>query len=149
MKIKVLLMTLVFAISMVAQTATPAPQASTGKADTTCSCPNCKDCCKDGKCASGGACCGKDAKCVRKSGGKMAMADCCGGKCDRKAHDKTAKMDCCKDGKCMKDGKCTEACMKDGKCCGDMAKSETASANGKSCCGGKCDRKAHETKPGV
>jgi hypothetical protein len=43
--------------------------------------------------------------------------------------------DCCKDGKCMKDGKC----------CGDMAKGDMAKTDGKSCCGGKCDRKAHES----
>src|SRR5438309_150747 len=109
MKLKVLLMTLIFAVSMVAQTAAPAPDASTGKAKTECSCPNCKDCCKDGKCASGGECCGKDAKCVRKSGDKMAKMDCC----------KDGKKDCCKEG---------------AKCCGDMAKGEMAK-DGKSCCG--------------
>jgi hypothetical protein len=130
MKLKVLLMTLVFAVSMVAQTAAPVPAPEKQKTD--CSCPTCKDCCKDGKCASGGKCCGSDAKCVRKSGDKMAKADCCAG-----------KKDCCKDGKCMNGGKC----------CGDMAKSETAKKDAKGdCCGGKCDRKGHhmqETKPGV
>jgi hypothetical protein len=35
--------------------------------------------------------------------------------------------------------------MKDGKCCGDMAKGDTTMKDGKSCCGGKCDRKAHES----
>jgi hypothetical protein len=126
MKLKVLLMTLVFAVSMVAQTATPsaAPKGDDKKA--ACTCPDCKSCCKDGQCASGGKCCG-DSKCARKTNGKTAKADCCAG-----------KMDCCKDGKCMKDGKC----------CGDMAKGEMAK-DGKSCCGGKCDRKAHESKAGA
>ena len=144
MKIKVLLMTLVFAVSMLAQTAAPAPAGADKKATAGCTCPDCANCCKDGKCASGGQCCG-DAKCARKTNGKMAKGDCCGGKmCDRKAHDKTAKMDCCKDGKCTKGADC----CKDGKCCGDHAKSETA-ADHKDCCGGKCDRKAHDAKAGL
>ncbi len=137
MKLKALLITLVFAVSMVAQTAAPSPAPKGDDKKAACTCPDCASCCKDGKCASGGKCCGEGAKCVRKPGDKMAKADCCAG-----------KMDCCKDGKCMKDGKC----------CGDMAKGEMAMGDktkkdGKSCCGGKCDRKAHESheaaKPGV
>jgi hypothetical protein len=128
MKLKVLLMTMVFAVSMVAQTAAPSPAPKGDDKNATCSCPDCANCCKDGKCASGGKCCGEGAKCVRKPGDKTAKADCCAG-----------KKDCCKDGKCMKDGKC----------CGDMAKGEMAMGDmakkdGKSCCGGKCDRKAHD-----
>jgi hypothetical protein len=111
MKIKVLLMTLLFAVSMVAQTAAPAPAPKGDDKKAACTCPDCASCCKDGKCASGGDCCG-------------------GAKCNRKAHDKTAKADCCAGMKDMKDGK---------SCCGDMAKKD-----GKSCCGGKCYRKAHD-----
>jgi hypothetical protein len=123
MKLKVLLMTLLFAVSMVAQTATPSPAPKGDDKKAACTCPDCASCCKDGKCASGGDCCG-------------------GAKCNRKAHDKTAKADCCAGMKdCCKDGKC----MKDGKCCGDMAKGDMAKKDGKSCCGGKCDRKAHES----
>jgi hypothetical protein len=115
MKLKVLLMTLLFAVSMVAQTAAPSPAPKGDDKKAACTCPDCANCCKDGKCASGGACCGT-------------------AKCNRKGHDKMAKGDCC-------------AGMKDGKCCGDMAKGDTTMKDGKSCCGGKCDRKAHDAKP--
>ena len=74
MKIKTLLITLLFAVSMWAQNAAPAPADKSADTKATASC--CKDgaaCCKDGA-----ACCGKD---------KMAKADCC--------KDGAA---CCKDG---------------------------------------------------
>ena len=129
-KLLVVLMTLMFALSMVAQTAAPAPAPTTNDAKT-CTCEKCADCCKDGKCMSkDGSCCGKGAKCNRKSGDKkMAMANCCGGNC----------ADCCKDGKCAD-------CCKDGKC---ARKGDKAASMKGDCCGGKCDRKAHEQKAGA
>ena len=86
MKFKTLVITLLFAVSMWAQNATPAPaDQPTSKATASC----CKDgaaCCKDGA-----ACCGKD---------KMAKGDCCkeGAACCGKDKDKMAKADakgCC------------------------------------------------------
>ena len=111
MKFKTLVITLLFAVSMWAQNATPAPaDQPTSKATASC----CKDgaaCCKDGA-----ACCGKD---------KMTKGDCCkeGAACCGK--DKMAKADCCKDGAA---------------CCG-KDKDKMAKADAKGCCGGKmCKR---------
>ena len=116
-KVLVVLFTVLFALAMMAQTATQAaPSApATGDKATTCACCNHDmanmkpgDKCpmmKDGKMANGKACCGKDGGC------------CKDGKCDMAAH-KDGKMGCCGD-------KCPM--IKDGK-----------TASGKSCCGGKC-----------
>jgi hypothetical protein len=116
-----------FAISMVAQTAAPAAPKTD---DKTCACcadkAKCEACCKEG-CKD---CAGmmKDGKMSMKDG---KMADCCKGKDGKMAcaRDKDGKMACCKDMKDMKD-------MKDGKM-------------SKGCCGGMCDRKAHEKKAGM
>jgi hypothetical protein len=98
MKIKTLLVTLLFAVSMGAQTAAPTPVNKSSNTKATASC--CKDgaaccgkdkmakadCCKDGAacCKDGAGCCGKD---------KMAKADgknCCGGKmCQRHKAEKS------------------------------------------------------------
>jgi hypothetical protein len=69
MKIKTLILTMLFAVSMWAQTAAPVPADKSADAKATASC--CKDgaaCCKDGA-----GCCGKDK--MAKADGK----DCCGG----------------------------------------------------------------------
>ncbi len=112
-RISYLVLILMFAISMMAQAA--APQAGAADEKKSCACcadkakceacckNGCKDCadCKDGKMAD--CCKGKDGKmaCARGKDGKMAcckdMKDgkmakgCCGGMCDRKAHDKEKK----------------------------------------------------------
>ncbi len=120
--------TLVFALAMAAQTATPAAPAAGDKASSCACCghdmANMKpgDKCpmmKDGKMAKGASCCGKDGDC------------CTDGKCDMKAM-KDGKMACCADGKCpmmSKDGKAG--------CCGDkcpMMKKGDKTAAAKSCC---------------
>jgi len=119
-KVLTLVLFVMFAISMVAQTAAPAaPKAD----DKTCAC-----CADKAKCE---ACCNNDCKdCSGMKDSKMSMkdgkmTDCCKGKDGKMAcaRDKDGKMACCKD---MKDGK--------------MAKG---------CCGGMCDRKAHEKKAGM
>ena len=93
MKIKTLLITLLFAVSMWAQAASPAPVANPAESKSSVA-----SCCKDGAacCKEGAACCGK---------GQMAKADCCknGAACCK------AGADCCK-------GKMAKANMKD--CCG-------------------------------
>ena len=101
-KIVVVLFTLVFALAMMAQTATQATPAPAGDNAKTCSCCSGDKCpMKDGKMADGKSCCGKDGGC------------CKDGKCDMKAM-KDGKMACCSGDKCpmMKDGK-----MADGKSC--------------------------------
>ena len=92
MKLKTLVITLLFAVSMWAQNATLAPTDQTATKAASC----CKDgaaCCKDGAacckdkaakadcCKDGAACCKDGASCCGKD--KMAKADgkdCCGGK---------------------------------------------------------------------
>jgi hypothetical protein len=121
MKFKTLLFTLMFAVSMWAQTAAPSPADKSTDTKATASC------CKDG------SCCRKGADCCK---GKMAKADCCkeGASCCKDGaaccgKDKTAKADCCKEG---------AACCKNG---ADCCKHEVASASAKNCCGGKmCQR---------
>ena len=127
MKFKTLLVTLLFALNMWAQTANSvAPTDTLGDNQPKASC--CKDgakCCKDGA-----GCCGHHAK------NASAKGDCCkeGAACCKEGasccgHGKDmAKADCCKDGaKCCKEG---------ADCCAKMAKGDQ-----KNCCGGKmCDR---------
>jgi len=110
----------VFALGMMAQTATPAAPA-TGEKSSSC----CNDKCpmgKDGKMADGKSCCGDGC--------------CKDGKCDMAAHKGHAMANgksCCGEG-CCKDGKCEMAANKDGKtgCCGDkcpmMKKGEKSAA---------------------
>jgi hypothetical protein len=98
MKIKTLVITLLFAMSMWAQNAAPTSTADQGKTQAAASC--CKDgaaCCKDGATCCGGdmakgaSCCKNGAECCKAGAGccgKMAKGDkaksCCGGKmCDR------------------------------------------------------------------
>jgi hypothetical protein len=105
MKIKTLIITMLFAVSMWAQTAAPASADKSAPTKATASC--CKDgaaCCKDGAgccgknkmangdcckenaacCKDGASCCGKDK--MAKAGGK----DCCGGKmCQRHKTEKS------------------------------------------------------------
>jgi hypothetical protein len=119
-KVLTLALLVMFAISMVAQTAAPAAPKTD---DKTCACcadkAKCEDCCKNDCKDCGGMKDGKMADCCKGKGGKMACA-----------RDKDGKMACCKGMHDMKD-------MKDGK----MSK--------KGCCGGMCDRKAHEKKAGM
>ena len=109
-KVMVVLFTMLFAVAMMAQTATPAAPAAGDKAS---GCPCCSgDKCpmmKDGKMADGKSCCGDGC--------------CKDGKCDMAAHKGHTMADgksCCGEG-CCKDGKCSMTAHKDGKggCCGD------------------------------
>jgi len=122
----VLVVTLLFALGMMAQTATQAAPATPAAGDKASACACCGhdmanmkpgDKCpmmKDGKMAKGESCCGKDSAC------------CKDGKCDMAAH-KDAKTGCCGD-------KCAMMSSKDGKagCCGDkcpmMKKGEKSAA---------------------
>lgn len=116
MKFKTLIITLLFAVSMWAQNATPATPADQSANQTTASC------CKDGA-----ACCKQGAACCKD---KMAKGDCC--------KDGAA---CCKDGAacCGKDKAAKADFCKDGAAC--CSKDKTAKADGKDCCGGKmCKR---------
>jgi hypothetical protein len=137
----VLMFTLVFALAMMAQTATqttPAPAA--GDKANTCACCNhdktdakSGDKCpmmKDGKMADGKSCCGDGC--------------CKDGKCDmaaHKGHDMASGKSCCGEG-CCKGGKCEMAAHKDGKagCCGDKCpmmkgeKSTAKSSGNDDCC---------------
>ncbi len=76
MKLKTLLITLLFAVSMWAQNATPAPADQPATKPAASCCKDGAACCKDGAacCKDGAACCGKDK--MAKADGK----DCCGGK---------------------------------------------------------------------
>ncbi len=119
MKFKTLLVTLLFALNMWAQTAAPVAPADKPADQAKASC--CKDgakCCKDGA-----GCCGHHAK------NASAKSDCCkdGAACCKDGKD-MAKADCCKDrSKCCKEG---------ADCCAKMASGEH-----KNCCGGKmCER---------
>ncbi len=117
MKLKTLLITLLFAVSMWAQTAaTPAPADKPADTKATATC--CKDgatCCKQGA----ASCKGKmaDGSCCKQgAAGCKDGAACCG-------KGKTAKAECCKNG---------------AGCCG---KDKMAKGGGKDCCGGKmCNR---------
>ena len=97
MKIKTLIVTLLFAVSMWAQTAAPVAPADSAKAG----------CCKEGAacCKDGADCCGKNAK-----------ADCCkdGAECCKKGTDCCAKM-------AKVDGKDAKGC-----CGGSMCKRHKA-----------------------
>ena len=120
-RISYLVLILMFAMSMMAQAASP--QAGAADEKKACACcadkAKCEDCCKNDCKDCGGMKDGKMADCCKDKDGKMACA-----------RDKDGKMACCKGMHDMKD-------MKDGK----MAK--------KGCCGGMCDRKAHEKKAGM
>lgn len=116
-KVFSLVIVLLFALSLMAQSAAPATQAAPKSDDKAkaCACcadkAKCEDCCKNGckdcKDASGKMmeCCkGKDGKmaCERGKDGKMACCEgmkdgkmakgCCGGKCDRMGHGAKAGM---------------------------------------------------------
>ncbi len=125
-----LIITFVFALGMMAQTATQAAPAAPAAGDKASACSCCTgDKCpmgKDGKMAKGESCCGegccKDGKC------NMAA---------HKGHTMANGKPCCGEG-CCKDGKCNMAANQDGKggCCGDkcpMMKGEksTAKSSGK------------------
>jgi hypothetical protein len=124
----VLVVTLLFALGMMAQTTTSAPAA--GDKTKACACCSGDKCPigKDGKIAKGESCCGDGC--------------CKDGKCDMAAHKGHAMADgksCCGEG-CCKDGKCNMA-AKDGKggCCGDkcpmMKKGEKSAAKSSgNCC---------------
>jgi hypothetical protein len=106
-------MFLLFTLSMMAQTTAPPSPKPDAKAGACCAdkakCEACcKSGCKDCKECKGGATC-----CCKSNDGKVA--------CTR---DKDGKMSCCEG-------------MKDGKMAND------------GCCGGKCDRMAHEKKAGM
>ena len=120
-KVMVVVVTMLFALAMIGQTATQAPPAAGDKAST---CP----CCSADKCPMG-----KDGK---MADGKSCCSDgCCkDGKCDmaaHKGHTMASGKSCCGEG-CCKDGKCNMAAHKDGKgCCGDkcpMMKGEKSAA---------------------
>lgn len=119
-KVAVILFTLVFALAMMAQTATQATPAPAGDNAKTCAC------CNHDK---------SDAKAGEKMSGCSKDGGCCkDGKCDMKAH-KDGKMACCSGDKCpmmsSKDGK---SCCEGDKC--PMMKSKDGkTASGKSCCG--------------
>jgi hypothetical protein len=91
-KVMAVVSMLVFALAMMAQTATPTAPAAAGDAAKTCACCNQAD----AKTGEKMDCCGKDGGC------------CKDGKCDMKAH-KDGKMACCSGDKCpmtaQKDGK--------------------------------------------
>ena len=99
-KIFVLVLMLIVAVALIAQTAT------TPAADKKAACPCCEkmaadgkamDCCKDGKC------CGEDGKMCARDG----KESCC-----------KEGADCCKDGKCC--GGDAKTAKTDKKCCGGM-----------------------------
>jgi len=125
-KVMVVLFTMLFALTMMAQTATQAAPAAGEKTSSCCNdkCPMAKDgkgCCehdmanmkagekcpmmKDGKMANGKSCCGdgccKDGKCAMASN-KDGKGGCCGDKCpmmkkgDKSAAKSPSKDDCCK-----------------------------------------------------
>ena len=115
-KALVLFSTLVLALSLLAQSATPTTPAPADNAAQTCACCN-HDQAGKMQCGKEGSCCGKDAACCKDG-------SCCQGKdgkqCAMMPKDKDGKMSCCADGKCPM--------MSKGK-------------DGKSCCGGKmCER---------
>jgi hypothetical protein len=123
-KLLVLLSTLVFALGMLAQNATPTTPPATGTAEKACAC------CDHGKtpdgkaaCVKGEGCCGKDAKCC--AGDMMASKDGKEAKaCPMMSKNKDGKSSCCAEGKCPM-----------------MAKGK-----GKGCCGGQCGAAATTTQ---
>jgi hypothetical protein len=139
-KVMAVVSMLVFALVMMAQTATPTVPA-TGDAAKTCAC--CGGDKTDAKAGEKMDCCGKDGGC------------CKDGKCDMKAH-KNGKAACCSGEKCammaqkdgnagccgdkcpmMKGGKPTAALSHDGKdgCCKSAA-AASCCAKGAACCKG-------------
>jgi hypothetical protein len=118
MKIKVLFLTLVLALTMVAQNATQSPAPKS-----------------DDKAA--GCCGGKDAKSCSKAMHKHGKdMGCCGGK-DAKMCDMSADGKGCCEGMKDKDGKAMSCCNgKDGKMKCDMSAHKDAANKG--CCGDKC-----------
>ena len=135
-KLMVVMVTLLFAVSMMAQTVPQGGTAPVAPADKANTCPCCSGdpakrdpMAKGGTAADGKSCCGDSC--------------CKDGKCDMAAHKDHAMANgksCCGEG-CCKDGKCAMA-SKDGKggCCGDKcpmkqgAKSAKASGKDKGCC---------------
>ena len=121
MKIKTLIVTLLFAISMWAQAAAPAASDKPKDQAKAGCCKEGSSCCKDGCCQGKNAesCCKKGTSCCKDGAS-------CGGQKD------VAKADCCKAG---------TACSKSGTgCCANMAKD-----GDKGCCGGKmCKRHKSE-----
>ena len=135
-RVMVVQFTMLFALAMMAQTATQATPAApvTGDKATTCACCNHDmanmkpgDKCpmmKDGKmacCGAGGGCC-KDGKCDMKVMKDGKMACCSGDKCPmmtQKDGKTAAGKSCCDGNKCpmMAKGKNSSA----GCCCGNMA----------------------------
>lgn len=138
-KVMVVAVVMLFALAMVAQTASQAIQGATATGDSAKACACCGhdkadaksgDKCpmmKDGKMAEGNACCGegccKDGKC-NPADHKDAKAGCCGDKCPMVKDGKTAtapksSAGCCKttaSASCCKNG---AACCKNGNlpCC--------------------------------
>ena len=121
MKFKTLIVTLLFAISMWAQTAAPSAPEKPGDNRTKAAC------CKDGA-----ACCKKGVACCMS----IASASCCktGAACCKEGAGCCAKQTADKAG-CCKEG--SECCKAGAACCANMAKA----TEGKDCCGGKmCKR---------
>jgi hypothetical protein len=127
-KLMVVVVTMLFALAMVAQTATQSVPSAPATGDK----------------ASGCACCTGD-KCPMGKDGKMADgSSCCGegcgkdGKCDIAAHKDHAMPNgksCCGEG-CCKDAKGDMAAHKAGKggCCGDKCPMKGAKSASVSCC---------------
>ena len=128
----VLLMTLLFALGMIAQTATQSAPAAAAAGDKASGCSCCSgdmanmkpgDKCpmmKDGKMAKGESCCGKDGNCCKDGKCDMAAhkdgkAGCCGDKCPMmKKGDKSAAAACCSEG--------AACCQGGASCCGGQKK---------------------------
>ena len=120
-KMMVVAMTMLFALAMMAQTATQGAPAAPAAGDK---CPMMKD----GKMANGKGCCGDGC--------------CKDGKCDMAAHKSHTMTNgkSCHGEDCCKDGKCNMADNKEGKagCCGDkcpmMKGGKPAATKSHGCC---------------
>ncbi len=134
-KVMVVVVTMLFTLAIVAQTASQAAPATGDSANACACCDHDKadtksgDKCpmmKDGKMADGNACCGegccKDGKC-NMAAHKDAKADCCGDKCpmvkDGKAAAAKSSAGCCKTTASASCCKNAAACCKNGNlpCC--------------------------------
>lgn len=81
MKFKVLLLTLLFALGMWAQTAAPKSEAKPGASQPKAACCDNEKCCKSAQTKDAKSCC-KDGECpmMAKSDAGKAEKSCCGGK---------------------------------------------------------------------
>ena len=148
-KLMVVVVTMLFALAMVAQTATQSvPSApATGDKASGCACST-EDKCpmgKDGKMADGSSCCGesccKDAKCDMAAH-KAGKGGGCGDKCPMKGA-KSASGSCCTEGAtcchagaaCCGDGKVPPtAALVEGDCCKSAAEASSCCRTGAACC---------------